>query len=604
VNDSTRKILLITFVLLAAGGLSFHKYDDPDYYFHVASGRYIVENGLSHKYPFTFTYEKNWQDHEWLAQVAIYGFEHFLGTRAGPFFFTFLFLSLSMVLILMAGWEADPIHGKGPRAGPLLMVLLLLPSRGFISPRPYMIAFALAAGMLYMLERVKNHKKVHVFFFLIASALWANVHGSFPVAFGFVFAFLFVRDRSVRKAVLWAMPAVAIGFLLNPYHFHIFAVPFQHFVSAMVTTFPGAEWEAWTFGINPWMDALFLGIFVATFLPFLQPGFKQFIPELFIAVFYALMSIKAQRFAFNMAVLSVPLSMSLMPPNRIIKYLAPAGAVLGLVLSIIMVPVEKRWIGLDTRDFPVKAVKICENLPKKGVIRVFNPLSSGGYIEYTAYPHLKCVIDGQVYVAGFKKVGWFMGLLANPATFEANMSKLGINCLITDSTKPMFFGVISSLAGSQRFSLVHIDDHFGVYVRKSLKVQNIHVYKVLRPISVPDYLMKLSPEAAGLARHEVMSLLKTAPVYANVTLGILALRGCIPDLSPLSFIKNTGCGSKALPYFDRLVSLRPSTNLFHYLRAGVLTLQKGRRPAIAELARCPDYPACRALKILLLKRLR
>lgn len=598
VSDVLKKFFLLIFILVAAAGLSLHKYDDPDYYFHVASGKYIVNHGLPEKYPFTFTYKKDWRDHEWLAQVVIYGFDRVLGSKAGPFLFTFVFLSLTMVLMLMAGWVSAPKSGGGPRAGPLLMILLLLPVRDFIGPRPYMIAIALAAATIYFLERLKHQRIVHWFLFLVIAAVWANVHGSFLTAFGFVFAFLFVQDSNLRKKVVWIMLAVAVGFLLNPYYFHIFSVPVQHFVSAMVTTFPGAEWEPWSFGANPWLDILFLLIFLASLLSFIQPKVRRFLPEFIIVVFYMLMAAKAQRFAFNAAVLAVPLALGVvLRPNRMIEYLGPVGAGLGVLFALLMVPVQKRWIGLDMRDFPVSAVRVCESLPKKGTIRVFNPFSSGGYIVYAGFPRLKTVIDGQVYVAGFQKIGWFTGLLARPGDFVTNMDKLRVDCIIVDSTKPRFFGAVNALFGTKSFSLVHIDDHFGVYMRKGLKPENIRVYKALRPMATPTYLMRLSNEESATAKREAGSILKSAPVYSGLTMGVLALKHCLPDLSPQSLAKRGTCGQTAQPYFDRLVELRPSTGLFHYLRAGAMAMQGHTGAALLELSACDNYPACRGLKM-------
>ena len=596
-----KKILLIATVILSAGLLSLHKYDDPDYYFHVASGRYIATRIASHafvqKYPFTFTYNRPWLDHEWLSQLIIYGFERLFGKKWGPFGFTFLFLSLAMALSLLTAWEA----GAKVRAGPLLAVLLLLPSRQFISPRPYLIGISLAAASLLLLERLKNHKSAPWPVFMLIASMWANSHGSFPAALGFAVAFLFTRDRASRKGAAWAALAIVLGFLVNPYFWHVLLVPVQHFKAAIVTTFPGPEWSPWAFGNNPWMDLLFLLVFVVSLVPFVRSDASDFLPEFIVVAFYLVLAIKAQRFAFNATLLAVPLALGIMRPIHIMRYIAPIAAALGVTVALLMVPAAKQWVGLDQRNFPVSAVRVCKSIPKKGAIRVFNPLYAGGYIEYTGFPGLKPAIDGQVYVSGFREVGWYINLLKHPESFVSKIKRLRVDCVMVDSTSPMFFPAINALAGSDEYLLAHIDDHFGVYVRSDDLPGKAKIFKVLRPLSTPGYLLHLTQNQVRTARQEARSLLKQAPVYANLCLGVLALNGCIRDLSPLSLGRRRQCNSAPLPFFNKLVRLRPSTGLFRYLKAGVLQMLGRTREALQELKACPDYPACRALKIVIEK---
>jgi hypothetical protein len=151
--------------------------------------------------------------------------------------------------------------------------------------------------------------------------------------------------------------------------------------------------------------------------------------------------------------------------------------------------------------------------------------------------------------------------------------------------------------------LIHIDDHFGVYARAELTNGKYRHFKVLRPLAAPNYLMQLSDLDARIAGQEARSLIKTAPVYANLTLGVLALRTCVKDLSPLNLARPAKCDKNtALPYFERLIKLRPSTALFHYLLAGALSVTGHRSLALRRLESCQDFDPCRGLKILLLRQ--
>ena len=61
------KLIIIVTILLSAGILSFHKIDCDDHWWHIATGRLILEKWAVPEFDvFSFTYYgASWQNNEW-----------------------------------------------------------------------------------------------------------------------------------------------------------------------------------------------------------------------------------------------------------------------------------------------------------------------------------------------------------------------------------------------------------------------------------------------------------------------------------------------------------------------------------------------------------
>jgi hypothetical protein len=63
--------VIFSFVVFSVGTVPIRA--DNDCWWHVKSGKFIVENGLPEKDVFTYTAaDTEWHNHEWLAQVIFY----------------------------------------------------------------------------------------------------------------------------------------------------------------------------------------------------------------------------------------------------------------------------------------------------------------------------------------------------------------------------------------------------------------------------------------------------------------------------------------------------------------------------------------------------
>jgi hypothetical protein len=207
---------------------------DPDFWWHLRIGRWMVENGRlpSHDL-FTFTVPDHvWTDHEYLTEVLmwlvysatgavgiaiVFGLVTWAGfwliyrqVRRQPF----VIVGLGLALGALAGW---PIWG----------------------PRAQMITFAFSCLELYWLQGYLSGRSRALNFFPLVMAVWANLHGGWVIGFAWLGVALVAEvvgwawDRSnpahrahVRfLAIITAASLVAV--LATPHGFSLYLYPFQ-----------------------------------------------------------------------------------------------------------------------------------------------------------------------------------------------------------------------------------------------------------------------------------------------------------------------------------------------------------------------------------------
>src|SRR5437016_4877200 len=61
---------------------------DPDYFWHLTTGRYIATHGIPSVDPFSFTWAgKPWTLHEWLSELGVYAVVSTVGTMGATILF-------------------------------------------------------------------------------------------------------------------------------------------------------------------------------------------------------------------------------------------------------------------------------------------------------------------------------------------------------------------------------------------------------------------------------------------------------------------------------------------------------------------------------------
>ena len=214
--------------------LAFRLPTDTDVWWHLRAGDWIVHHGIIRTDPFSHTVAgKAWVDHSWGAQVILYGVWRLAGTW-GLALYTAVLATLGM-------WCVHRMStGSFLARGPVLL-LGAATAAIFWTPRPQMLSFALTAALLSLLHLHKRGGRDLLWAVPVLMAVWANLHAGFSIGFILLLGSIagetlgHAFDSGGETLVPWAgvrkLAAVTAASLaavcVNPYGWHILAVPFQ-----------------------------------------------------------------------------------------------------------------------------------------------------------------------------------------------------------------------------------------------------------------------------------------------------------------------------------------------------------------------------------------
>ena len=225
--------------VLAGWGLT-----DPDTYWHIAAGRWMLVHGavLTHD-PFSFTrYGAPWIAHEWGAEVLIALVYGFAGWGGLIFLAAACFGATLAYLFRFLLARMEPLHA-------LLLTFLagsmMVPS---LLVRPHELVWPLTALWVGALVSANEQHRAPPWWLLGVMLLWANMHASF--LFGLGIAIVLALDTvvdagaergSVAKRWLVFLAAAFGCALANPRGFRLLVFPFR--VLSMTSLDYISEWR-------------------------------------------------------------------------------------------------------------------------------------------------------------------------------------------------------------------------------------------------------------------------------------------------------------------------------------------------------------------------
>ena len=162
-----------------------------------------------------------WHDQQWLAQA-------FLAMVFGAFGWSGLAILRAALVALAFGLLLAAVRTRAPRLGArtasLLVIAAFIVAAPALALRPQLIAIVLFAATLLVLAGRKTHPR-RLWLIPVLAALWANVHGSFPLVI-LLAGLAWLEDLSVgfpdvdltprRQIAPGAAVAAAAATLLNP----------------------------------------------------------------------------------------------------------------------------------------------------------------------------------------------------------------------------------------------------------------------------------------------------------------------------------------------------------------------------------------------------
>jgi hypothetical protein len=403
--------------------LCFVPVSSNDLWLHAAIGRIIWTTGEIPRtalFPFTEASQFPFHAHEWLVSLLLYSLVKYLGIDA----LVFVKGLLGLALFGLCARLAHRLTGRFTETLLVaLAVMIVVNFRFFLRPELFALFFTLAVLWLMIEYRAQRR-----WFYLLAcgplAALWANCHGSFPLALvvGTIFACGAALEAlraqagarlraSVRAArpYLLATALMALATLLNPYGAQLYrfvwelqnATFIRSYVYEWLPTFSPLFVESRGF----WAFAGYLALAA----PLLYAGRKGVTPAGWLLLLaFGYLAIGALRHIAFFAIVSIyPLSgaIAALAP-RIDRSVYARGTVLGILVASAGLLVRFGNLNaaypyyVQSHYFSKGLVDYLDNKRARG--NVLNSYELGAELIYRFYPRLKPAIDSRVDVYGEK----------------------------------------------------------------------------------------------------------------------------------------------------------------------------------------------------------
>ncbi|HWO72379.1 MAG TPA: hypothetical protein VNN21_02370 [Dehalococcoidia bacterium] len=409
VLDGALTLLLSVFAVLLA--FSLLRPTDPDFWWHLRTGRLIVESGsVPTSDPFSFTAQgKDWVAHEWLAEVLIYALQWLGGYGLAAVAFSaasIAALAVAYRTALSFGLQRWPAVGLFIWAGAMTII--------YWTVRPQVLTWLLFAVFIALCV---EHKRGRNRLWLLPALMvaWANLHLGHAFGLGVLglyFLSQVLETRLWREPRDWRSPALALAAclaatLLTPHPGELLLYPLNYLKPGNANLALIQEWHSPDFHslvFAPLAGAL---LFLATIG---VSGKRRDVFLMLLAVvfgFLALQSVRNQPlFAIVFMVVAGARLAELLPrpaggvkkppPGRIAINAFALTVVCGIsVMVAVGSPLSQLRETARTdgeHGYPAQgAAFLQEHYPNA---RVFNEYHWGGYLINALYPQ-RLFIDGR-----------------------------------------------------------------------------------------------------------------------------------------------------------------------------------------------------------------
>lgn len=518
----------------------FTKISDPDLWWHLSNGRYMLENRVflrtdvfSHTLPNT-----PWINFEWLSQILLAALFHAAG-YAGVFVAKILF-GLGVVFLL--GYL---VYRSGGRGGLLFLSTVL----GFLVVRPrlyervelFTLLFLGVYTLLVLKGRESGPHALKKLPWLLAGlmVIWCNLHGGFIFGIGVVSLFLIGaywrgEPRPYQRALFFSIIFILIAIMINPFGPRLLLVFVEHFQQMVMAPRMISEWMPSEVRLAPYFWILFVvssALLVRGFLTgdrevlFWAPAVTVFLA--FGAFFYRSAALAVFVCLPFLAGALRTLIDQVLPDSKTrtvdaFAWLLGAGLLVAQGPSFL--PSWPKPL-VNPISVPEKACAFIRERNIQGSL--YNSYELGGYVAWSLGPERKIFMDGRylfhplameqsVLNAQLQKdvhhPGW-KNYLERYGVVSAVVSREGFTIPAMVSRTPFHFRAYNAMFPRQDWALVFWDDAALVFLKRTpaqLAIISRQEYKTLWPYNLGQmyYLLmndvfKITDVEKELARHKL-----------------------------------------------------------------------------------------------------
>jgi hypothetical protein len=480
-------VVIALFIIKLVNPISY----DPDLYWHLKAGEYIVQNmTLPYSDVFSYTMQgREWVLHEWLAEAVFYAVSHVAGLRGLWAFVAALYAVTFFVLYRVCEKAL-----ASATAALVVALLFFAPFVAFATPRPQIFTYLLFLVYLTILLNWKYAGKVKALKALpVLMVLWVNLHGAAIVGVALLALFVGceavrlhgsttrdpVKMRAWKALALWSAIA-AFATLLNPRFADYWLYPF-YVLNLKVAISTISEWQSPNFHslFFKYFLALFLGYFAVLVYSRRKPDLTEFaVPLFFIAAGFTSVRhlplaclASAPFFAASWKSLALP-PVRLGPmgnwmgkarlnrdlDDRHVPYLNLL-LLCGVVAAMVYSHSRRPNDGIMDAMMPVKAADFVVASGLSG--RMFNEYGQGGYLMYRLYPQIRVFIDGRADMYGDDFIKEYLEIVGGTPDWKEKFDRYGIDFAVLPRALPLR----QLLLAGKDFRLVYDDQRYSVLVR-------------------------------------------------------------------------------------------------------------------------------------------
>ncbi len=421
-----------------------------DYWWHIATGRWIIENGIMRADPFSYTAEgAPLVDPYWLAQILLYALG---GTVV---IFKTAIIALAFFVALLAAPKA--VRFSVPAAAMVFLGAFAASERFLCRPEIFTLLFA--AGTLWVLFSLSKRSRLAIFAIPALVVLWVNMHPGWVIAPLFLIAFGVGRllgrwlglsgDSGDKQPNFMLFAAAGICFaaaLVNPYFMQLVTYPFrltlttQHEIGAFLEW--GSPLPRLASGLFS-ADLLHLKLLLLVLAGSFVLNYKRFDPgHAAIAVLAAALALRSYRHFGVLTIISLPVVLTNIEPfwrERALPLLRKTkprlvfvGAITALLLACAYYSVQvvsneyyaKRELyninfGIRVSDTSFPSTELHLYTGRATPTKVFNSYELGGYLMYLQDTATRVFIDGRLVHYPKKVFDAYQRVQTEPRTLES-----------------------------------------------------------------------------------------------------------------------------------------------------------------------------------------
>ncbi len=459
--------LLSAIVFVAIFTMAVRVPADPDTWWHLRSGQYILENlTIPTTDPFSHTRgDMLWIDHGWLAQIFWYGLYALGGWAA-------VALALA-ALVTLAFWFVWQQIDANLFVAAAAMILGAIVSSVVWAARPQMVSFVLTAVVAYLLHRYKRQKGDLLPWLPLVMLLWVNVHGGFAIGFMLMMAYLageaannltrhhedpaasWTRLKHLLLAVIVSLAVVVI----NPHTWRMWLYPFQTVGIGALREFI-QEWQSPNFHliwVQPfilmlllviaalarttrradWTDlalvamwtiwALFAARNIAIFGVVVTPILARYADLAWTEQWH--------RWGFQRVPFSQPLAASRRRSGVILNWGLLALIVVAALIKIALPLTPGANLKAEQDSLPYEAVNFLQDTQPAGPL--FNSYNWGGYLIFRLWPDYPVYIDGRTDLYDDAFIRRYLEVMVADEGWQQTLDEDGINLIFIEANSTL-----------------------------------------------------------------------------------------------------------------------------------------------------------------------